>query len=59
MHFLRRREHMVTLAKEFGADQISLHHSLVTPRLCKLAAEAGLADHGLDGRRSAVAFAAN
>lgn len=42
MHFLRRREHIVTLAKEFGADQISLHHSLVTPRLCKLAAEAGL-----------------
>ncbi len=42
MHFLRRREHIVTLAQEFGADQISLHHSLVTPRLCKLAAEAGL-----------------
>ncbi|PYS86482.1 MAG: hypothetical protein DMF62_15765 [Acidobacteria bacterium] len=42
MHFLRRREHIVTLAKEFGADQISLHHSLVTPRLCKLAAEAGI-----------------
>ncbi|MFL6469067.1 MAG: glycerophosphodiester phosphodiesterase [Pyrinomonadaceae bacterium] len=42
MHFLRHREHIVTLAKEFGADQISIHHTLVTPKLSKLAAEADL-----------------
>lgn len=36
----RRREHMISLAKEFGADQISVHYSLVTERLCKVAAAA-------------------
>ena len=40
MVFLRRREHIIALAREFGADQLSVHYSLVTPRLCKLAAEA-------------------
>ena len=42
MHFLRRREHMLALAREFGADQLSVHHSLVTPRLCKLAEAASM-----------------
>ena len=40
MHFLRRREHIVALAQEFGADQLSVHYPLVTPRLCNLAADA-------------------
>ena len=40
MHYLRRREYLIALAREFGADQLSVHYSLVTPRLCKLAADA-------------------
>ncbi len=40
MHYLRRREHIISLAREFGAHQLSVHYSLITPRLCKLAAEA-------------------
>jgi glycerophosphoryl diester phosphodiesterase len=39
MHYLRRREHLIAISREFGADQISLHRSLVTPRLCSLAAQ--------------------
>ena len=42
MHYLRRREYLIGLAREFGADQLSVHHSLVTPRLCRLAAEANM-----------------
>lgn len=42
MHYLRRREHIISLAREFGAQQLSVHYSLVTPRLCKLAAEDGM-----------------
>ena len=37
MDLLRRRKNILTIAHEFGADQISLHHSLVTPRLMSLA----------------------
>ncbi|MGH9948092.1 MAG: glycerophosphodiester phosphodiesterase [Pyrinomonadaceae bacterium] len=40
MHYLRRREHIISLAREFGAHRLSVHYSLVTPRLCKLAAAA-------------------
>ena len=40
MHYLRRREYLIALVREFGAGQLSAHYSLVTPRLCKLAAEA-------------------
>jgi hypothetical protein len=39
MHFLRRREHIVTLAREFGSHQLSVHHTLVTRRLCALSAD--------------------
>ena len=42
MHFLRRREHIVSLAQEFGADQLSVHHSLVTRRLGALADAAAM-----------------
>jgi glycerophosphoryl diester phosphodiesterase len=42
MHLLRRREHIIALAREFGADEISVHYSLLTPRLSALAHEAGM-----------------
>ncbi len=40
MTFLKRRKHIVAIAREFGADQISLHRTLVTRRLVSLAADA-------------------
>jgi glycerophosphoryl diester phosphodiesterase len=42
MHYLRRREYLIALAREFGADQISVHHSLITPRLSRLGAETNM-----------------
>jgi glycerophosphoryl diester phosphodiesterase len=39
-HFLRRKRHIIALAREFGADQISLHRSLATSKLASLAADA-------------------
>lgn len=39
LHFLRRREHIVTLAREFGSHQLSVHHTLITRRLCALSAD--------------------
>jgi glycerophosphoryl diester phosphodiesterase len=42
MHFLRRRKHIIAMAREFGADQISLHHSLATGKLVNLAAQAAM-----------------
>lgn len=39
---LRRREYIIAMAREFGADQISVHHSLATPKLCALASAANL-----------------
>ena len=40
--YLRRRKYMIALAREFGAHQISLHHSLVTRKLTTLALVAGM-----------------
>ena len=40
MTILRRRKYIIAMAREFGAHQISLHHSLATPKLTALAAEA-------------------
>ncbi len=40
MDFLRRRKHIIAIAHEFGAHQISLHYSLVTRKLIALATEA-------------------
>ncbi len=40
LDYLRRRKFMIALAHEFGAHQISLHYSLVTPKLAALAAAA-------------------
>jgi glycerophosphoryl diester phosphodiesterase len=34
---LRSRKFIVGIAREFGAHQISLHYSLITPRICGLA----------------------
>ena len=42
MMIIRHREHIVTLASEFGADRISVHHSLVSTKLAGRAAEAGM-----------------
>lgn len=39
MDFLRRRKHILAIAREFGAHQISLHYSLVTRKLVTLATE--------------------
>lgn len=40
MTILRRRKHVIAMAREFGAHQISLHYSLATRKLTLLAAEA-------------------
>lgn len=40
MSFLRRRKQIVDIAREFGAEQISVHRSLLTPGLSKRASEA-------------------
>ncbi|MEO7539880.1 MAG: glycerophosphodiester phosphodiesterase family protein [Pyrinomonadaceae bacterium] len=42
MNFLRRRKHIIAIAHEFGAQQISLHRSLATKRLVERAAAANL-----------------
>lgn len=39
---LRRREYIIAMAREFGAEQISLHYSLATPKLGALALQANL-----------------
>ena len=39
---IRRRRHMLLMASEFGADEISVHHSLVTRGFCRRAGEAGI-----------------
>jgi glycerophosphoryl diester phosphodiesterase len=43
MNFLRRRKMIVDIAHEFGADQISVHRSLLTRGLSNRAAEANMA----------------
>jgi len=40
MTVLRRRKHIIATAREFGAHQISIHHSLITHELAALASEA-------------------
>lgn len=35
---LRRRRHMIDLAREFGADQLSLHYSLAAKHIVRMAA---------------------
>jgi len=42
MDFLRRRKQILAIAREFGADQISIHYSLVTRKLVALATSAGM-----------------
>lgn len=40
MDFVRKRKYIVSLAREFGADHISLHRSLASKKLCSLASDA-------------------
>ena len=42
MSFLRRRKYIIAVAQEFGADQISLHRSMVTQGLVRRAKEANM-----------------
>ncbi|MBV9240502.1 MAG: glycerophosphodiester phosphodiesterase [Acidobacteria bacterium] len=41
MRFIKRRRHMIALARAFGADEISLYRSLVTTKFAKIAREVG------------------
>jgi glycerophosphoryl diester phosphodiesterase len=42
MTYLRRREYIVAIAREFGAHQLSLHHTLAGRRIAELARLAGM-----------------
>lgn len=42
MRIIRKRKFIIDMARDFGAHQISLHRSLATPKVCALAAEAGM-----------------
>jgi len=42
MRFIKRRRHMISLARAFGANEISPYRSLVTPKFAKLAREIGM-----------------
>ena len=41
MNILRKEKHLVALAAEFGADELSIHYSLATKKLMKNAAKRG------------------
>lgn len=43
MKFIKRRRHMIALARAFGANEISPYRSLVTPKFVKVAREVGMA----------------
>lgn len=42
MTVLRKEKHLVKIAKEFGADELSIHYSLATRKLAEKAAKHGL-----------------
>ncbi len=42
MRFIKRRRHMIALARAFGADEISPNRSLVTRKFASIAADAGM-----------------
>ncbi len=42
MNILRKEKHLVTIAAEFGVDELSLHYSLATKSLMKKATKSGL-----------------
>jgi glycerophosphoryl diester phosphodiesterase len=42
MDYLRRKKHIIALARELGADELSLHRSLASKKLCSLAVDAGM-----------------
>jgi glycerophosphoryl diester phosphodiesterase len=41
-NIIRGRKHLITLAAEFGADQLSLHYSLASRSIVQRAAESGM-----------------
>ncbi|MEP6787093.1 MAG: glycerophosphodiester phosphodiesterase family protein [Acidobacteriota bacterium] len=41
-NLLKRKKHIIAIAREIGAHQLSLHFSLATPKLTALAAEANM-----------------
>ena len=42
MAILRKEKHLVKLAAEFGADELSIHYSLATKKLMRRAKRRGL-----------------
>ena len=42
MRFLKRRRHMIALARAFGANEVSLNHALATRKFTKIAHDAGV-----------------
>jgi glycerophosphoryl diester phosphodiesterase len=42
MKFIKRRRHMISLARAFGANEVSPYRALVTPKLAHLAGEVGM-----------------
>jgi glycerophosphoryl diester phosphodiesterase len=42
VHFLRKKEYIIELAREMAADELSLHTSLATKHLARIAADAGM-----------------
>lgn len=42
MRFIKRRRHMISLARAFGANEISPYRSLVTPKFARLAGDVGM-----------------
>lgn len=42
MRFIKRRRHMISLARAFGANEISPYRSLVTPKFARLTRDIGM-----------------
>jgi glycerophosphoryl diester phosphodiesterase len=42
MRFIKRRRHMISLARAFGTNEISPYRSLVTPKFARLARDIGI-----------------
>lgn len=42
MRFIKRRRHIISLARSFGANEISPYRSLVTPKFARIAHEIGM-----------------
>jgi len=42
MRFIKRRRHIIALARAFGANEVSPNHALVTPKFTRLARDIGM-----------------